>query len=633
MHSCCTAALRAAFLFLGLASGSLQAIAPPVDDPATQADRRYPALHVDGPNLDVTPSLLMDAQRDSAIDARAAAFNQQAGGSWEVRWDTRGDRPNLVQGSGIALVPGRGNALAAAQFGATSAQDLSLATVAREARRFIDTQSALLRLDGLDLRLDGERSVAYGKGNTFWSIEFGQYQGGVRVDGAFVFVRIAQGNVVQFGAERIAAVGIDAQPALPRDQAFYLAWQELAFPADTRLAETIEPGELRIYPAAPAGEAAAVAFAGTRGSGYQHVLAWRYVFRVAGNPATWEVLFDAHANRVIGVRDLNDYVDATVSGGVYPTTNTDPESVIPFPFVNVTNGSVKVTDTLGIYDYSGGSASTSLNGKYFQMVDTCGSISLSNSSTGNLAFGSGSGTDCSTPAGNTAGAGNTHASRTGFYHLSRINEKARGILPGNAWLQGKVSANMNLNQVCNAYWDGSAVNFFKSGSGCSNTGEIAAVFLHEWGHGLDQNTGGAASENGSGEAVGDTFAFLETQDSCIGENFTPGQVCHNCTTCSGVRDVGDFSLAGTRPIARPSNVTSATGINCNAYIGAGGTACPYTNPNNLQPYRGPMGYEGHCESYIASSANWDLTQALVARFGADGWDRMDDIWYGSLTPS
>jgi len=633
MRSCCTTALRAVFVCLGLASGSLYAIQPPVADPATQADLRHPALQVAGPNLDVTPSLLMDAQRDSAIDARAAAFKQQAGGSWDVRWDTRGDRPNLLQGSGVPLVPGRGNTLAPAQFGAASAADVSLATVAREARRFIDAQSVLLELDGIDLRLDSERSVAYGKGNTFWSIEFAQYQGDVRVDGAFVFVRIAQGNVVQFGAERIAAVGIGVQPALPREQAFYLAWQELAFPLDTLLAETIEPGELRIYPTAPAGEAAAVAFAGTRGHGYEHVLAWRYVFRVAGNPATWEVLFDAHANRVIGVRDLNDYVDATVSGGVYPTTNTDPETVIPYPFVNVTNGSVKVTDTLGIYDYSGGSASTSLNGKYFQMVDTCGSISLSNSTDGNLAFGSGSGTNCTTPTGNTAGAGNTHASRTGFYHLSRINEKARGILPGNSWLQSKVTANMNLNQVCNAYWDGGAVNFFKSGSGCSNTGEIAAVFLHEWGHGLDQNTGGAASENGSGEAVGDTFAFLETQDACIGENFTPGQACHNCTSCTGVRDVGDFSLAGTRPIARPSNVTSGSGINCNAYIGVGNVACPYVSPSSGAPYRGPMGYEGHCESYIASSANWDLTQALIARFGSDGWERMDDIWYGSLTPS
>ncbi|PYQ55410.1 MAG: hypothetical protein DMF53_28185, partial [Acidobacteria bacterium] len=80
--------------------------------------------------------------------------------------------------------------------------------------------------------------------------------------------------------------------------------------------------------------------------------------------------------------------------------------------------------------------------------------------------------------------------------------------------------------TCNAFWNGSTVNFFQSGAGCSNTGEIAAVFLHEWGHGLDQFTGGAAADKGTGEAVGDTFAFLETKDACIGRNFKPGVPCH-----------------------------------------------------------------------------------------------------------
>ena len=32
---------------------------------------------------------------------------------------------------------------------------------------------------------------------------------------------------------------------------------------------------------------------------------------------------------------------------------------------------------------------------------------------------------------------------------------------------------MNLNQTCNAFWNGSTVNFYRSGGGCRNTGEIA----------------------------------------------------------------------------------------------------------------------------------------------------------------
>ena len=46
-----------------------------------------------------------------------------------------------------------------------------------------------------------------------------------------------------------------------------------------------------------------------------------------------------------------------------------------------------------------------------------------------------------------------------------------------------------------------------------------------------------------------------------------------------------------------------------------------------------MGYEGHCESYIASSANWDLAQNLVAAYGTDaGWTKMNALWYGAVQP-
>ena len=44
--------------------------------------------------------------------------------------------------------------------------------------------------------------------------------------------------------------------------------------------------------------------------------------------------------------------------------------------------------------------------------------------------------------------------------------------------------------------------------------------------------------------------------------------------------------------------------------------------------------EGHCESIIASSANWDLAQSLTSHWGTTtGWSKMDSIWYKSLTPS
>ena len=578
------------------------------------------------PELEVQPELEATTSLVVADHAEARAFAQRNAGTWEMRWDRRSDRPNLVQGSGIALIPGRGNSLTMPQLGLPSRDTVDMAVVETRLLDFIGTNSDLLKSKGLEFRLDLDSSIAYGKNNSHWFVEFAQFKDGVRVEGANLFFRIAAGNIVQFGANAVAPVTIDVQPVSTRENAFDLALRELDFPTGTRVEDVLVAGELLVLPVSPAGEAEHANYFGSAGKGYDHRLAWRFVFRVNDDQTTYQVLFDAKTNRVIEVRDLNDWVNATVTAGIYPTTNSDAEVVRPMPFANVTNGGTKVTDVLGIYDYSGGAATSTLNGKFFNMSDNCGAISLSNSTDGNLAFGTSAGTDCTTPG--VGGAGNTHASRTGFYHLTNINRKAITFFPSNAWLQGTVTANMNINDLCNAGWNGSTLNFFKSGGGCSNTGEIAAVFLHEWGHGMDTNSGGAASENGSGEAVGDTFAFLETKDACIGKNFTPGVPCANCAaSCTGVRDLNAFSTLGAATVSTPANVTSNTGINCDRYT------CPYLS-QGIFPYQGPMGYEGHCESYIASSANWDLSQKLVNHFGTtQGYSEMDRIWYGSLTPS
>ncbi len=614
------ATLLASFTTLALA---IQPVEAPQQ--AARSKMQHPVIAQDinvQPALEATTSLAAAAAQRPAV----ARFLAREGGNWEMRWDARADRPNLIQGSGIALVPGRGNSLTLAQLGLPASHQVDLATVETRLQNFITANADLLGTKDMDLRPDPTRSTGYGKDNTHWFVEFEQFHEGVRVEGANVFFRIAAGNIIQFGTQRIAPVHEDVYPVSRRDAARALAVADLPVAAGTRVREVIEPGELLLLPVAPAGTDVHADFNGSMGQGYEHKLVWRFVLRLDNDQATYQILADAHGNRVIDVRDLNAYANATVTGGVYPTTNTDPETVVPMPFAAVTNSGAKVTDALGIYDYSGGTATVTLDGKYFQMSDTCGPISLSNATDGNLNLGTSGGTDCTTPG--VGGAGNTHASRTAFYHLTNINRKAITFFPSNTWLLSKVTTYVNLNYTCNAFWSGGSLNFFKSGGACSNTGELVGTLLHEWGHGMDTNSGGEASEMGSGEAVGDIFAFLETKDACISKNFFPGQSCHNCdASCTGVRDVKAFSTSGAATIAKPSNVTSDSGINCDRY------ACPYLS-GGVSPYQGPMGYEGHCESYIASSANWDLAQALLTKYGStQGWQEMNRIWYGSLTPS
>jgi trimeric autotransporter adhesin len=575
--------------------------------------------------LDVHPSpeIYKIGADVTALRVMDSFFNHHSA-EWEVRWDRRSNRANLIQGAGVPLLPGRGNNLTRADLPVKVAGEIRLADVEALVRGFMGRFPELFNAEGSTFRLDPQRSVKVGPDGDLWFIELQQVHAGLPVDGASLFFRINNGNLVQFGSENVAPVFAPAKPRLDAAAAFQKALAATGFKL-SEVSEIVEPGRLKYVPVLTRGERPAEAFTGIPGTGYQHRLVWEIAFRRQGEAATWQALVNARSGKVLEILDRNYYVTAQVSGGIYPETNTDAEVVRSFPFNNVTNGAAKTTDAAGNYDYSGGTATSTLNGKYIKITDNCGAISLSDSTTGNLAFGTGAGTDCTTPGG---GAGNTHSARSGFYHLTNINRKASSFLPANAWLNGLLTANMNINSTCNAFWNGTTVNFYRSGGGCSNTGEIAAVFLHEWGHGADANTGGAASDKGTGEAVGDTFAFLETKSSCIGKNFQPGVNCANCTACTGVRDVKEFSTQGTRTIARPSTVADNNGINCDRY------SCPYYQFIFIGAYQGPMGYEGHCESYIASSANWDLAQQLITRYGTTaGWAAMDAIWYKSLTPS
>jgi hypothetical protein len=463
-----------------LASTPTIAAQPPVDAEESPAVALFASSFVA-----VEPSVVIRG-RDDMARTRAGRdlqrFLARHPGPWEARWDLRGDRPHLIQGAGVPLLPGRGNRLTRGELGLPADGPLRLADVEARLRAF--------------------------------------------------------------------------------------------------LAELPE---------------------------------------LSGDPATYQAVVDAATAEVLQLADTNSH--ARVTGGIQPKSPLDPEEVrgLPLVLVDTASGS-RTTDLDGNYAYPGGTASSRLTGRFIRVVDSCGSRLLEDSTTGDLAFGTSGGTDCATPG--FGGLGNTHASRTAYYHLTRVHSKARTYFPLHSWLNNGVTANVNINSTCNAFWNGTTLNFYRSGGGCSNTGEIASILVHEWGHGMDANTGGVASERASQEALGDTFAFLETRDSCIGPSFQPGISCPGCTaSCrGGVRDLSAFAAGGPRTIARPSTITDDNGINCDV------SGCP-----SFFSSRGPMGYEGRCESYIASTANWDLARKLAVRWGTEaGWQRMERIWHLSL---
>ena len=56
--------------------------------------------------------------------------------------------------------------------------------------------------------------------------------------------------------------------------------------------------------------------------------------------------------------------------------------------------------------------------------------------------------------------------------------------PDHAILDIQVVANLNIPRACNAFYTGGTINFFRRGGPCVNTGRIADVIYHEYGHGV-----------------------------------------------------------------------------------------------------------------------------------------------------
>lgn len=411
--------------------------------------------------------------------------------------------------------------------------------------------------------------------------------GGVLVRDSAIMASIKHGNLMLFGMSKWGDVDASRAASVTADAAVA---RLAAHIAPRQVGRLLKAAELEYVPVStPAG---GIGGAGAPGLSYRLAQVLRPSFNEPNS--LYEVLVDAMSGEVLAITDTVDYVASprAVTGGVFPVSNNGvgpggmEQTGWPMPFTTVTTPTGTVTTDIGgtLPACVDGNISAGLTGTYVKINDTCGASSLT--SAGNVDFGASAGTDCITPG--FGGAGNTHAARSGYHELNMIKAMARGQLPNNLWLQGQLPATMNIAQTCNANWNGTSVNFYKSGGGCFNTGEIAGVFDHEWGHGMDGN-GSVPGTSSPGEGIADIYASLRLNDSCIGPGFRSGQcsgefgIAGACTSCTGVRDIDFAQHVGAMPVTL-------------AMI----DACPVGTSN------GPCGGGVHCEGQVYSQAVWDL---------------------------
>lgn len=543
-----------------------------------------------------------------SLDPRHQAWNafeaEHQGARWSVRLDSRSGLPSLAVGT-IAWVPGPANDLPDDGKPVTTERLVALA------KTLIERHPVMLGDWRGQLVLDEDASFV--RPGRFSQIVLRQAVGGIPVEeSAFIF-HVSGGNLVSFGTASIAPASIDTSSTLSSEEARRHLVDYLAAEQGVELVDLESPA-LVILPVDPAGQSTA-SWVEPVGTGIAHRLAWKFEMFVPGEDPRWVGKVDAHTGEVLAFYDQTMY-DAA-KGGVFPISPDGDcanegceEPGYPMPFVDISEdgGGDAYTGDFGIFACSSGSeVSTNLSGQYFYINDVCGPVDEGALCEDGLDLGMSAGLNCAVAEG--ASPGNTEASRSMYFSINRVGQKARWYLPDNSWLNGRVQARSNVNGTCNAFWNGS-VNMYRAGSGCANTSTINGVVTHEWGHGMDQNDGGGY-DNPS-EAYADVVAIFETRESCVGRGFfSDGRTCSGygdtCLTCTGIRDM-DYTAREAGTPATPTNFNEAR-------CGGGGGVC---------------GKEVHCESYVPSEAVYDLATRDLPAAGLDAataWQLAERLFY------
>lgn len=520
------------------------------------------------------------------------AFLDRRGG----RWATLLTSVPLLPGEGV------GNNLDWQDVvGRTSGSTSLKGAVWQAVEEWIRDNAIALAIDLEELA--GSPRIAVHEGGELIQIHVGRQIDGVPVRDSYLTAVLNHGNMVLFGAHNWGEVRVETQPQVSSSVAETALHEYLT---GLEMGGDRQDPELILVPVAAGEDPRTVSM----GEGYRYHLVWVLRPELPGRLGRWEALIDAHSGEMLSFVDRLSYATTRkIVGGVYPVSNDgqppdgSEQSGYPMPHADLAtaNGAL-FTDTGGNYPVCVyGDVSTTLSGRFIRIDDFCGPFS--ESSSGDVDLGTSGGIDCEVPSGSDS-LGNTHAARTAFFELNRIAEQARGYLPDNEWLQRQLTAVTNIPDLgypefnCNAFWDETTVNFFTSGSlpsgpDCSNTGELAGVLDHEWGHGLDDNDNIPTISN-PGEGVADVYAALRLNDSCIARGFYTGQnYCGDtdpCTSCDGVRDI-DFAA---RTSGQPHDL---------AWI---------DDENNCAPPFlgdvGPCGGSIHCEGAVYAEAVWDLVQ-------------------------
>lgn len=108
-----------------------------------------------------------------------------------------------------------------------------------------------------------------------------------------------------------------------------------------------------------------------------------------------------------------------------------------------------------------------------------------------------------------------------YFHVNIVHDHMKSVIPSFTGMDFSLPTNIDVGGNCNAFYDGSSINFYAEGNDCHSWAQLGEVVYHEYGHGINDNfyqgLGSNFSNGAMNEGYADIWALTITEDPILAE--------------------------------------------------------------------------------------------------------------------
>lgn len=347
------------------------------------------------------------------------------------------------------------------------------------------------------------RQISSVKNDKYITENFVQHYNNLEVIGSNMFAKFNLNNhLVSFGLDVYNDIDISINPSITSQEAIESAKSLISNP----IANIIVQNELKV-----------LAIKKYKKYDYRLIYQVNFSTNINEGPANYICYVDAHNGELLMRKNTILYeapqvATSTVSGDVYTTNPYDPAIIENFKYLKAidqssntlyytdNNGEVVLPMNIGTqvrYKLEGLYANVETNAStpdIFQNLATSNSVVFDNSNS-------------------------TIQERSAYQAVNNIHDHLKTVFPAFNGLDYPMETNIDVAGSCNAFFDGSSINFYAEGGGCHNTAKIVDVVYHEYGHAINSgryNSGSGMWNGGLNEGFADVWALSLTETPVLG---------------------------------------------------------------------------------------------------------------------